>query len=175
MFSEEPIVEEGDFASHTKHQESHSEVEDSKDDYVYEATCDNVIPTKIVDLVVFVDDSENKHANVAVLNDVSDSLSEQETIDSSIEVETVAENEQQPLDRSSKETTTDNPPQNYKTRSLREIYEPTPLSDEHLQYALFSSQPTFFEEAMKDAQWVHGNEKVNENDEVAPLKSNTKM
>ena len=51
-------------------------MEDSKDDCVYEASRDNVIPTKIVDLVVFVDDSENKHANVAVLNDVSDSLSE---------------------------------------------------------------------------------------------------
>ena len=49
---------------------------------------------------------------------------------------------------------------------MREIYEQTPVSDEHLQYAMFSSQPTIFEEAMKDAQWVHANEEVNENDEV---------
>ena len=30
VFSEEPVVEESDFASHAKHQESHSEVEDSQ-------------------------------------------------------------------------------------------------------------------------------------------------
>ena len=47
-----------------------------------------------------------------------------------------------------------------------EIYEKTPVSDENLQYALFSSQPTIFEEVMKDAQWVHANEEVNENDKV---------
>ena len=82
-----------------------------------------LIPTKIVDLVVFVDDNENKPANVAVLCDVSDSLFEQETIDSSIEATIVAQNEQQPVDSSTKETTTVSPPQNKKTKSLREIYE----------------------------------------------------
>ena len=126
-----------------------------------------LIPTKIVDLVVFVDDIENKSANVAVLNDVSDSLSKQEIVDSSIEATTVAENEQQPLNSSTKEITTCSLPQNKKTKSLREIYEQTLLSDEHIQYALFSSQPTIFEEAMKDAEWVHANEEVNENVEVA--------
>ena len=69
----------------------------------------------------------------------------------------------------SQKTTLCSPPQNQKTRSLREIYEHTPVSDEHLQYTLFSSEATFFEEAMKDAQWVHVNEEVNENDEVASI------
>ena len=87
-------------------------MEDSQDDYVYEGATDDVIPTKIVDLFVFVGDTENKLANVAVLNDVSDSLSEQETINSSIEATTVAENEQQPLDNSIKEIATCSPPQN---------------------------------------------------------------
>ena len=32
VFSEEPIVEEDEFESHTKHQESHHEVEDNQDD-----------------------------------------------------------------------------------------------------------------------------------------------
>ena len=66
VFSEEPIVEEGDFVSHAKHQESHSEVEDNQEDYVYVAT--NVEP------VMF--DIENKHVNVVVLSDVSNSISE---------------------------------------------------------------------------------------------------
>ena len=114
VFSDEPTIEEDDFASFQ------NEVEDGQDDYVYEAASDHVIPAKIVDLVVFVDDSENKPANVAVLNDVSDSLFEQETIDSSIEAAIVAENEQQPADIT-KETTC-SPPQNQKTRSLKEIY-----------------------------------------------------
>ena len=118
---------------------------------------------------MFVDDTENKPANVAVLNDVSDSISEQETIDSSIEATIVAKNEQQPLDNNTKETTTCSPPQNQKTRSLREIYEQAHVTDEHLQYALFSSDPTIFEEVMKDAQWVHANEEVNENDQVASI------
>ena len=59
----------------------------------------------------------------------------------------VVENEQQPAD-STKETTC-SPPQNKKTRSLKEIYEQAP--DEHLQYALFSSRRTLFEEALNDA------------------------
>ena len=130
MFSEERTVEEDDFASHAKHQESHSEVEDSQDDCVYEATSDHVIPTNIV---VFVDDSENKPANVAILSDVSVSILEQETVDSSIEAATVAKNEQQPLDNNIKEIVTCSSPQNQKTRSLREIYEQAPYSDEHLQ------------------------------------------
>ena len=50
---------------------------------------------------------------------------------------------------------------------MREIHEQTLVSDEHLQYAIFSSQPTIFEEAMNDAQWVYANEEVNKNDEVA--------
>ena len=75
----------------------------------------------IVDPVIF--DIENKLVNVVVLSDVSDSLSEQEIIDSSIKAATVAQNEQQPVDRNTKETTTYSPPQNQKTRSLREIYE----------------------------------------------------
>ena len=94
VFSEEPVVEEDDFASYAKHQESHSEVEDSQDDYVYEAASDHVNPKNIVDLVVFVDDSEKKPANVTVLIDVSDSLFEKEIVDSSIEATIVAENEQ---------------------------------------------------------------------------------
>ena len=49
---------------------------------------------------------------------------------------------------------------------MREIYEQTSLSDEHIQYALFSSHPRIFEEALKDAQWVHANEEANENDQV---------
>ena len=92
-----------------------------------------------------------------------------ETVDRSIEAATLAQNEQQLVDNKSKETSTHNPPQNQKTRSLREIYEDTPVSDEHLQYALFHSHPRFFEEAVKDAQWVHANEEVNENDEVASI------
>ena len=54
-----------------------------------------------------------------------------------------------------------------KTKSLREIYEQTLVSDEHLQYALFSSHPTIFEEAMKDVQWLQENEEVN--NEVASI------
>ena len=42
-----------------------------------------------------------------------------------------------------------------------------PVTNEHLQYALFSSNPTIFEEAVKDAQWVQANEKVN--NEVAVI------
>ena len=111
-------------------------------------------------------DIENKPFNVAVFSDVSDSPSEQETVDSNIEVATIAENAQQPLDNSTKQTAHYSPPQNQKTRSLREIYEQTLVSDEHLQYPIFSSQPIIFEEAMKDAEWVHANEEFNENDEV---------
>ena len=32
------------------------------------------------------------------------------------------------------------------------------VTDEHLQYALFSSDPTIFEEALNDAQWNQANE-----------------
>ena len=120
MFSEEPIVEEDDFASH---EESHSEVEDSQDDCVYEADSDHVITAKDVDPVMFDDDNESNPVTAAVLKNVSNSLFEQETVDSSIEATTVAENEQQPLANNTKETTTCSPPQNQKTRSLREIYE----------------------------------------------------
>ena len=59
----------------------------------------------------------------------------------------------QPVDSNTKETTTKSPPQNQKTKSLREIYKDTPVSHEHLHYALFPSQPIFFEEALKDAQY----------------------
>ena len=48
---------------------------------------------------------------------------------------------------------------------MKEIYEQTPAIDEHLQYALFSCQPTTFYEAMKDAQWVQVNEE-DKHDEV---------
>ena len=34
------------------------------------------------------------------------------------------------------------------------LYEHTPVIDEKLRYALFSYQPTYFNETMKDAQWV---------------------
>ena len=133
------MVEEDDFVSQAEHQESHTEVEDSQDHCVYEAASDHVIPAKDVDRVMFVDDSENQPVTLAVLNDVSDSLFEQEIVDSSIEAAIVAENEQQPANSITKETTLCNPPQNQKTRSLREIYVQTPVSNEHLQYALFSS------------------------------------
>ena len=99
---------------------------------------------------------KNKPANVAIVNDVSDSLFEQEIVDVSIEAVIVAENEQQPADNT-KETTC-SPPQNKKTISLKEIYEQAP--DEHLQYALFSSERTLFEEALNDAQWNQANEVV---------------
>ena len=75
---------------------------------------------------------------------MSDSLSEKETFYSSIEAATIAENEQQPLDNSTTETATCIPPQNQKTGRLREIYEKNLVSDEHLQYALFSSRPIIF-------------------------------
>ena len=107
---------------------------------------------------MFDDDSEPVTA--AVLNDVSDSLFEQEIVDGSIDAAIVAENEQQPADNITKETTLCSPPQNQKTRSLREIYEHALVTDDHLQYALFSSDPTIFEEALNDAQWNQANEVV---------------
>ena len=97
-------------------------MEDSQDGCVYEVASDHVIPANNVDPVMFDDDSENKPVTAAVLNDVSDSLFEQETVDSSIEAAIVAENEQQPADSITKETTICSPPQNQKTRSLKEIY-----------------------------------------------------
>ena len=108
---------------------------------------------------MFVDDTEIKPVNVDMSSDVSNSLFEQETVDSSIEATIVVENEQQLADSITKETTLCSPPQNQKTKSLREIYEQAP--HEHLQYALFSSDPTIFEEGVKDAQWVQANEEVN--------------
>ena len=87
VFSDEPAVEECDCVSHANHQESHSEVEDGEEDFV---ASDNVIPPKVVDLVVLVDD--NKPINVLVPSNVSDILSKQETIDKSIEDATVIEN-----------------------------------------------------------------------------------
>ena len=93
-------------------------------------------------------DTKNKPVNAAVLSDVIDSLSEKETVDTNIEAGTISHSQQQPFDSSTKETIRD---------SMREIYEETPVSNEHLQYALFSSQPTIFEEVMKDVKWVHAN------------------
>ena len=37
---------------------------------------------------------------------------------------------------------------------MRELNKQIPIIDEKLQYVLFSYQPTYFEEAVKDAQWV---------------------
>ena len=88
VFIEEPTIEEDDFVSQEKHQESHTEVEDSQDECVYEAGSDHVIQAKTVDLFVFVDDNENEPPNVA------DSLCVQDTVDSIIEATTIAENEQ---------------------------------------------------------------------------------
>ena len=114
MFSEEWTVEEDEFASHAKHHEDSQEghvfeafsdqvsptktIEDSQDEYVYEAASDHIIPTKIVDQVMFVDDSEIKLINVAMSCDVSDSLFEQQTIDSNIEVAIVVEIEEEIVD-----------------------------------------------------------------------------
>ena len=52
------------------------------------------------------------------------------------------------------ETSTDTPAQIQKTKSLRELYEHTPVINDKIQYALFSRQPTSFDEPVKDAQWV---------------------
>ena len=72
VFSEdEPAIEECDFANHAKHQESHTKVEDSQEDFDYQAASDHVITTKVVDPVVLADD--NKPVNVVVPSDVSDS------------------------------------------------------------------------------------------------------
>ena len=102
VFSDEPVVKESDFASHAKHQESHSEVEHIQEDFDYKVACDHVIPTKIVDRVMFVDGNEIKPVNVAMSSDVSDSIFKQETVNGSIEVSIVVENEKQPFDRSTK-------------------------------------------------------------------------
>ena len=56
-------------------------------DFVYEASSDYVIPTKIVDQVVLADD--NKPVNVDMLSDVSHSLFEQQIVDRRIEEATV--------------------------------------------------------------------------------------
>ena len=87
-------------------------MEDSQDDCVYEETTDDAIPTKVVDPIMFVDDSEIKPVNVDMSSDVSNSLSEQEIVDNSIEATIVAENEQQPAHSITKQTTLCSPPQN---------------------------------------------------------------
>ena len=102
VFNEEPTVEEDDSVSQAEHQESHTEVEDNQDDCVYEVASDHVIPANDFDPVMFDDDSERKILTVAILNDVRDSLFEKETVDSSIEATIVSENEQQPVDSSTK-------------------------------------------------------------------------
>ena len=59
------------------------------------------------------------------------------------------------------ETPEDNSSQNQKTRSLRELYGQNHVIDEQLQYALFSCQPTSFNEVVKNAQWVQAmNEEI---------------
>ena len=58
------------------------------------------------------------------------------------------------LEVQQQEDAADGPPQNRKTKSLIELYEQTPILDEQLQFALFSYEPTSFNEAVKDAQWV---------------------
>ena len=115
---EEPTIEECDFASHANHLESHNEVEYSQEDFDYEAASDHVIPAKIVDPAVLAND--NKPVNVVVPSDVSDSLSKQETVDSSIDAATVPENEKQPVNSSTKETTY-SPPQNQKQKFERDL------------------------------------------------------
>ena len=55
------------------------------------------------------------------------------------------------LEVQQQEDAADGPPQNRKTKSLTELYEQTPILDEQLQFALFSCQPTYFNEAVKDA------------------------
>ena len=72
MFSEEWTVEEYDFASQEKHQESHGEVEDNQEDFDFDAVSDHVIRAKVVDPVVLPDD--NKPINVVVPSDVTDCL-----------------------------------------------------------------------------------------------------
>jgi hypothetical protein len=42
-------------------------------------------------------------------------------------------------------------PNTRKTRSLQEIYEEL---DNHSNFALFTCQPTFFEEEIKEEHWV---------------------
>jgi hypothetical protein len=44
---------------------------------------------------------------------------------------------------------------NYKTRSLREIYEQLQDLDQEEQFSLLSYQPTYFQEAVKEEQWFH--------------------
>ena len=66
-------------------------MEDIQEEFVYEVATDHVILAKIVDPVVFVDDS--KFVNVALPSDVSDCLLEKEIVDSSIEVATLYEND----------------------------------------------------------------------------------
>ena len=65
------------------------------------------------------------------------------------------------------ETPKDKPPQSQKTRSLRELYDQTLVIDEQVQYALFTSHPTTFEEVASDAQWVKAM-----NDEIGGIEWN---
>ena len=86
-----------------------------------------------------------------------------------LESASIKNEQQQPININTNETTINSPPENRKTRILKEIYEDTPVSDEHLQYAMFSSQPTIFEETMNVAQRIQPNEEVNENDALASI------
>ena len=79
-------------------------MEDSKKEFDYEVASDHVILEKVVDPNVLVDDS--KLVNVVVPIYLSDSLFEQETIDSNIE-----------------KTPIDSPLYIHKTKILSEIYE----------------------------------------------------
>ena len=79
-------------------------MEDSQEEFDYEVASDHVILEKVVDPNVLVDDS--KLVNVVVPIYLSDSLFEQETIDSNIE-----------------KTPIDSPLQIHKTKILSEIYE----------------------------------------------------
>ena len=51
--------------------------------------------------------------------------------------------------------------ENQKTRSTREIYEQNNDIEQPTHFALLSCQPTFFEEAIKEEQWVEAmNEEI---------------
>ena len=55
------------------------------------------------------------------------------------------------LEVQQQEDAANGPPQNRKTKILRDLYEQTPILDEQLQFALFSCQATSFNEAVKGA------------------------
>lgn len=54
---------------------------------------------------------------------------------------------------SSSRDSTHSPPYQ-RTQNLRDIYELNNVIDEQVQNALFSYQPTYFEEAVKEEKWV---------------------